>query len=96
MVCATGQLESQHGDNGSGHVGNHVDCFQRQCREGVQAQDAGEGEVFPESIVRTRFLPLVRLSGKMLICWVWCSWSKQIIEHERKEAAKEVAAKGQQ
>ena len=77
--------------------------MEHQRREGIPAADAGEGALLPESIVRTlSFLSLFLLystnSGRRAdyftdCCWGWrFSWSKQIIEHERAEAAKEAAA----
>ena len=51
MVCAAGQLEGKHGDNDGGHVWDHVGGMEHQCGEGIQATDAGEGEILPESIV---------------------------------------------
>ena len=58
MVCATGQLEIKYGDNDGGHVWDHVRGMEHQCGEGIQAADAGEGEVLPESIVRMTLSPL--------------------------------------
>ena len=52
VVCATGQLEIEHGDNDGGHVWDYVGGMEHQCGEGIPATDAGEGEVFPKSIVR--------------------------------------------
>lgn len=67
--------------------------MEHQCGEGGQAKNAREGEVLPKSIVRIQNNLLYKLSAHvlMLLC---LSWSKQIIEHERAEAAKEAAAKG--
>ena len=52
MVCATGELEGKYGHNDGDHVWDYVGGMEHQCGEGIQATDAGEGEVFPESIVR--------------------------------------------
>lgn len=91
MVCATGQLEGEHGGNDGGHVWDYVGGVEHQCGEGIQAADAGEGEILPESIVRTSLSLRNGMSFRLLTVEVGISWSKQIIEHERAEAAKEAA-----
>lgn len=67
LVCATGQLESKHGDNDGGHVWDYVGGVEHQCREGIQATDAREGQVFPKSIVRTPSSSTNWLSSRVLI-----------------------------
>ena len=47
------------------------------------------------SQVDSKDISFYELSAHILMS-IYCSWSKQIIEHERAEAAKEAAAKGQQ
>lgn len=51
MVWTASQLESEHSGNGSGYHWDYSNGVERQCGEGVQAKDAGEGEVFPKSVV---------------------------------------------
>ena len=70
MVCATGQLEGKHGDNDGGHVWRHVGGMEHQRREGIPATDAGEGEIFPESIVRTGFSSTDWVPSRLLIVGV--------------------------
>ncbi len=93
MVCTASQLESKHSGNGSGRHRDYGNCVEHQCGEGGQTKNARKGEILPKPIVRTTLF--YKLSAQVLIVFRR-SWSKQIIEHERAEAAQEAATKGQQ
>ena len=92
MVRTASELEGKHGSDGCGHHWNYGDSVEHQCGEGGPIQDAREGAVLSESIV---LHPAPNAQRGPCLTFYY-SWSRQIIEHERAEAAKEAAAKGQQ
>lgn len=60
MVCTASQLESKHSGNGGGRHRDYGNCMEHQCGEGDQAKNAGEGEIFPKSIVRIPYFLQVK------------------------------------
>ncbi len=55
MVWTARQLESKYSGNGGGYLWGYGHGMEHQCGEGGQAKNAREGEIFPESVVRTSF-----------------------------------------
>lgn len=85
MVRATSELESKHSYHGRCDGGDSRDGVERQCGEGGQIQDAGTRSVLSQSVVSEES-PFRDREGLLTIRH---SWSKQIIEHERAQKAKE-------
>ena len=70
MVFTAGQLEVKHCGYGSGCIRYHGNGMERQCGEGIQAKNAGEGEILSEPIVRATFFSTERVTQLLMLAFL--------------------------
>ena len=90
MVRTAQELEGQYCSFRPHNLRYYSCGVEHKCGAGRQAADAREGQILPQQIVGAL------CTSRKLSPLTPNSWSRQIIEHERAEAAKEAAAKASQ
>lgn len=85
MVCSASELEVKYGSHGGCDSRNCRNIVERERGAGGSIQDARAGQVLSQPVVSRGTL----IGMKLSVLTICCSWSKQIIEHERAVKEKE-------